>query len=1022
MSDRFEILLRTLSCLMITAGSVGAQSIPEDRPRARPASALTRIAEWEKGQEIFDRVPVPPAPPLSPEAAMKTFKLAPGYRLELVAAEPMVQAPISFEFDPEGRIWVVEYQGYMRDLQGTDEGAPICRIVVLEDEDGDGRMDKSTVFLDQLSMPRSLSLVKGGVLVQEPPTIWFCEDLDGDLRADRKTKVGTMGVAGNPQHTANGLRYGIDNWLHNADSPTRFRWDEGKLIEQETMHRGQFGVTFDDAGRFMSSYQNFALRMDLLPAEYLLRNPNLVRATGQKSRSSVIAANIAPGDAQVVYPIRPTPGITLGALELRDDGRLRTYTIVAGVWNYDGDQFPEDTWGNVFVPESGGHLVGRLKLTEGIRPEASRYYPPEQEFIASTDERFRPVNARTGPDGALYIADMYHGIIEHVIFMVPWLAEQVKERKLNEGNDMGRIYRIVAEDRPIDRTRPSLSTAPVAELVRQLSRPNRWWRLTAQRLLVERNDPVTPHLLKTLVRRGTSPLGRLHALWTLDGLGKLDAETKFSAMRDEDERVRAAAIRLAETGLNASQQSRLLTALERAADDPSERVRLQATLTASGLADAGNLALVQQLVGANDDALFEVAALTGLNGRELELVTRLLASAATDTVIESKWRPLLDLAVRCILAGRDSRQIVGLFTLLSAERAQEDGNDRVLFEAMVAGLPGGPKPAQPILLEHEPRSLTALARSDNAKTRNAAYRLLEWVTWPGNTALVAANVGGVKLTEAQQKQFTAGAEIYGTYCAACHQPHGGGAIGLAPPLAGSDWVMGSPERIARIILHGLYGPVTVNGETWNLTMPGLGASGLLDDEKIAAAMSYIRRAWENNAEPVSPDLVAAVRQETKGRTLPWTAADLAEVTGDAGSGEGTVVRPSATGEIELAGETAAVSGPGFEYRPSLDILGPWVDAQDIATWQVELVRPGTYQVFVLLAADAASAGDYFAIETEGSRTRGRVLSTGDYDTFREVPAGMLELRAGINRILMRSDGPMIRELADVRAIRLRPIP
>src|SRR5690606_34287074 len=161
-------------------------------------------------------------------------------RVELVAAEPFVHNPIFFEFDPDGRIWVVEYQGYMRDLAGSGEDDPICRIVVLEDTDGDGRADRHTVFLDGLVLPRSLAFVEGGVVVQAPPSLWFCGATDGDLQVDRRIEVGEMGVAGNSQHTANGLRYGIDNWLHCADWGKRYRWRDGALEEEATIKRGQF--------------------------------------------------------------------------------------------------------------------------------------------------------------------------------------------------------------------------------------------------------------------------------------------------------------------------------------------------------------------------------------------------------------------------------------------------------------------------------------------------------------------------------------------------------------------------------------------------------------------------------------------------------------------------------------------------------------------------------------------------------------------------------------------------------------
>jgi len=241
----------SIACLLgVAIAAGGAQSptgsTPAERPRVRPPSELTGWADWEGAGDLLRRIKVPPAPALEPVDALKTFRLAPGYRIELVAAEPMVQSPIFFEFDPDGRIWVVEYQGYMRDLQGRGEGDPICRVVVLEDTNADGRADSSTVFLDGLVMPRSLSFVDGGVLVAEPPNLWLCRDTNGDLRCDEKVRVGTYGTAGNPQHAANGLRYGIDNWLHSADMPLRHRFASGRLTEQPTIHRGQFGVTFDD--------------------------------------------------------------------------------------------------------------------------------------------------------------------------------------------------------------------------------------------------------------------------------------------------------------------------------------------------------------------------------------------------------------------------------------------------------------------------------------------------------------------------------------------------------------------------------------------------------------------------------------------------------------------------------------------------------------------------------------------------------------------------------------------------------
>ena len=519
-------------------------SVPEERPAIRPPSALHGWADWERGKKIFDKINVPPAPVLSPEEEQATFKLAPGYRVELVAAEPMVANPIFFEFDADGRIWALVYRGYMRDLEGRGEGDPICKLVILEDTDEDGKADKQIVYLEGLVMPRSFAFVEGDVLLAEPPNLWYCQDLDGDSRCDKRTKVGNYGVAGNPQHTANGLRRGIDNWLHSADWGKRHQFRDGQLIEQDTIHRGQFGVSFDDFGRFFTCHESNAATADFIPAEYLLCNPKLISLLRKRNADALGVHISIARNAQVVFLIRPTPQITLGGLELRDDGTLRTYTIVAGTCVYRGDQFLEDARGNLFVPEAGGHLVGRLKLEgSGLTFDDKRFYPDDQELIASTDERFRPLNARTGPDGALYIADMYHGIIEHVIFMVPWVADQIKARKLEEGNDLGRIWRIVYEDNPISRKAPQLSAAPVEQLIAALDHPNGWWRDTAQRLLVDGGDASAIPLLKEFTREGKTHLGRMHALWALAGMGALVWDTARVALADPHEYVRATALR-----------------------------------------------------------------------------------------------------------------------------------------------------------------------------------------------------------------------------------------------------------------------------------------------------------------------------------------------------------------------------------------------------------------------------------------------------------------------------------------------
>jgi mono/diheme cytochrome c family protein len=814
--------------------------------------------------------------------------------------------------------------------------------------------------------------------------------------------VGAYGHAGNPQHTANGLRYGIDNWLHSSDIPKKHRFVNGKLIGENTIHRGQFGVTFDDLGRFMTCYESSAIHADLIPADYLLRNPNYLKTyhRGGRDRTlSGINVNIARA-AQEVYPIRVTPAITLGALELRDDGRLRTYTIVAGSCFYNGDQFPPDAYGNVFVPEAGGHLIGRLKVSGDLEPKATRFYPPEQEFLASTDERFRPVNSRVGPDGALYIADMYHGIIEHVIFLVPYLNNQIKERRLEEGNDMGRIYRIVSEQKPVNRARPQLSKLSPAKLVEHLGLSNGWWRYTAQRLLVENDDRSLAPALRACATNHVSPLGRLHALWTLEGLQSLDGATAKASLRDAHPYVRATGARL--TGGDEVLELK---------EEPSELVRLHMLLA---LGSAKHTDAMLSLVDRNEHYLFRSAALTGLQNRELEFLSQLLELPNWKTPNEHRMQ-MIGLLAQVVFDEGNSNRIAQLLDRLT-EELKWPAN--AIFDGIVAAVPGDLRNRKPFRLPREPGVLTALARSSDVATRERAVRVRSYFTWPGVEATAAAGKEAEPLTAEHQALFELGQSNYASACAPCHQPHGLGLPNVAPSLAGSEWVNGPPERLARVILHGLYGPIEVNGEKWNLHMPGFG--GAFDDDVLAALLTYVRRSWDNNASPVEPSVISEVRQQTSSRVLAWTPEELGMAA--ASRNEAAVVRPGDKGELVLPARLAATYGRELAYRPSLDILGPWRRKEDVAEWRVVNSNAMAFEVFVTLAADDASAGDKFIVETEGSQTAGEVRSSGWYDRFHEYSCGKLTLGAGTNRVVLRPEGSLKRELADIRALRLVPVP
>jgi mono/diheme cytochrome c family protein len=330
------------------------------------------------------------------------------------------------------------------------------------------------------------------------------------------------------------------------------------------------------------------------------------------------------------------------------------------------------------------------------------------------------------------------------------------------------------------------------------------------------------------------------------------------------------------------------------------------------------------------------------------------------------------------------------------------------------------KNVRSLQLPKEPTALTKLTRADDESLRQRAFRLHTFFTWPGSAQLLP-EVENVSPLSPEQKRLTdLGKEQLAIGCASCHQPHGGGLPNVAPPLSGSEWINGPPELLARILLHGLYGPVEVRGQQWNLHMPGFDAA--FDDEKIAAILTYIRRAWGNAADPVEPALVSRVRKETQSRTLAWTVGELKAATTVASEDERRIIRPDDKGELKLSARLATTYGRELAYRPSLDILAPWRRENDVAEWQVAVSASGAYEVFVMLAADNASAGDKFLIETEGSRISGIVQSSGGYDQFREYRCGQISLRAGANRLVMRPDGPLKRELADVRALRLVPAP
>jgi glucose/arabinose dehydrogenase/mono/diheme cytochrome c family protein len=804
----------------------------------------------EKQAPPPEHLKAPPAPALSPEAALKTLRVAPGFRAEIVASDPILFDPVAMSIGPDGRMWVVEMRAYMPNVDGVGEDAPIGTIAVLEDTNGDGRMDKRTEFAGGLMLPRALALVGDGVLVAEPPNLWFMRDTNGDGKADDKQLVANdYGNPSNPEHSANGLLWGLDNWIYNANHTTRFRYTRGKWQREPTLFRGQWGIAQDDLGQLYFNNNSVALYTDVMPAEYLLRNRNLPNPRGAN-------VQLASADEISVWPARVTPGVNRGYRILREDGTLPVLTAASGPAIYRGSLFPKSFYGDAFICEPAGNLVKRLVLEERDGVPRVRNAYERGEFLASTDERFRPVNLYNGPDGSLYVVDMYRGVIQHRIFLTTYLRNQIKERGLEAPLGMGRVYRIVPETAQRG-TSPQLSKANPQQLVQALNHANAWVRETAQRLLVERMDASTAPALRRLVTTAPSAATRVHALWTLDGINSLDWPTATAALRDAEPRVAATGIRVSERFL-ASHPERTVTAmLERARWNEPAVVRQTALSLGAAPASHADAALREIAQNNGKDPYVADAIVSSIAGREYSFISTLMAPEVPPSAIGNASAVLAVAAATVLQSGQVEQTETVLAWLTQANTPA--WMKTTLLDAVDRLIPRADDGARRMaFLATEPRSLRQYA-SSGAPEAPRATELLKHLRWRGATVDTAALLA--KLTPEQRALYDKGRSAFAV-CAACHQPEGQGMKGLAPALAGSMWVNGSAQALIRIVL---------NGKVDQLAMPALGT---LDDATIAAILTYVRSSWGNDAAPVSPSMVESVRSLVSHRDEPWSDEEL----------------------------------------------------------------------------------------------------------------------------------------------------
>ena len=836
------------------------------KPRDQPSGFNTRISLlicisslWISCEQSD------PSPPLSPNQALKSFDLAdPELEIELVAAEPLVQDPVAMQFDAKGRLWVVEMLGFMQDIDGTGENDPVGRVSVLTDDNGDGRMDRSTVFLDSLVMPRALAVVEDGVLVAENIPLWLARDTDGDDVADERILIdSTYGGSGMPEHSANGLLRGMDNWYYNAKSHFRYRKTSEGWIKASTEFRGQWGIAQDDAGRLFYNYNWSQLHADLVPPGSIGRNPNHKSSSGIDHGLTL---------ERRVFPVRSNTAINRGYVPgtLDEAGRILEFASACGPLVYRGNALPDYYNGDAFVCEPTGNLIKQNNIVEeGFMLSASGVYK-NREFLASRDERFRPVSLASGPDGALYVVDMYKGIIQHGPYMTPYLREVTLERKLDKPIHMGRIWRIKRKNSKTEL--PDLAAKSPKEWVTELNNPNGWTRDMAQHLLVAQKDTTLLPELETLAAEGEFP-GQLHAIWTLEGLHALSTDILWKAVESQHHHVVSTALRLlnqfAETDTQTRADLEQFTISHFKGAVPA--VQLQMVLSGYVL-DAEPLfnILNQFLVSYGSLPLGRDAVLSVLQNREMDFLKFLRQEPSWQVPRQDREIIVEQIASAVVRNGKED-DLMTLFDWLGTAMPE---HKPWMSDALVAGISQATSGADTIVQLRRKPQLFQTEMHKNVLDTKEITNLEAGFSWPGK--VIHSKHESRQDYEIDPEVVVRGRQQYLNLCANCHGTKGEGLNRFAPPLKGSEWVLGEDYKLAMILLHGMEGPVQVNGKTYNIPdiLPSMPSFTTLQDPEIAAIATYIRNAWGNTAEPIKPGRVGAIRFRTQGKLQPWKSTAL----------------------------------------------------------------------------------------------------------------------------------------------------
>jgi len=932
--------------------------------------------------------PLPTAenfPPKSPDDSLRSFVPRPGFEVELVAAEPLVADPVDIAWGPDGKLWVVEMADYP--LGEDDKGKPCGRVRYLEDTDGDGRYDRSNLFLDKLGYPNGVMPWRDGVLVTCAPELFYAEDTNGDGVADVRRALYTGFGEGNQQHRANHPRWGLDNWVYlangdggagaggivvSAQTPAtrldirgrdlRIRPDDG-LLDTVT-GQAQFGRNRDDWGNWFGCNNNDPGWCYAANDHYMRRNPYVAAPPGRVSLTS----------ARTAYPAgRVVTHHALGQ-PCPPSGQPGGWSSLCGVMVYRDDLFGLPFYGNVFVSDSVYSVVHRMVVwPDGVLFRGDRARDEQRsEFLGSTDPWFRPAALHTGPDGALWVVDMYRFVIEHP----QWINDDLeKTLDLRLGHDKGRIWRVSPEKKEI-RPIPRLDRLDTAGLVAALDSPNGWQRDMAQQMLIWRADTSAVDPLQRMVSECPRATARLHALCTLDGLGQLRTEIVAKALSDRHPGVRRHAVRLSESLLD---------------DNP---------------------ALGEQLVAMIDDLDPQVWMQLAYSLGEWK--DPRAGQALGSLAVRHADDPYLTAAVMSSAVGHLDQMI----SVATAERTKTAARARVLGRLLKLAAS----------MEAEPDVVSALEARRRAPMRTVMEKALRGTRKPDEVQQAldryrpALNMPG---DQARGKTIFQEAT-----CSTCHRLGDVGTT-IGPDL--TSLVDRSPKVLQVAVIDPNRAVVEKYLEYVAVTSDGRSLSGMLIEE-TSTSLTLVDVAGKSHAilRKDLEELVCLARshmpEKLEKKLNVAQMADLFAFIRHAGprpkppvSHQVQTIQAESDRSLRLLARRAKIAARRVRFDPKQDCL-IWHAGQpdDHVAWLVVVPEAGVYDVLIEWTQTPEYADNAFVIEAGSSRLAGRFPSTGGWHRWQRKQFGQIKLAAGQQQIVLRPDGPVKGELSDLREIHFIP--